>query len=453
MPTGQEFQEAIYNAHLNLGDRELRQGTPVMDQLGLPKPIAGNLATVFTLTCEGGKRYAVKCFFNDLADLRERYDAIHAYLASVNYPWEVGFEYLPQGIRVAGTWHPIVKMEWVDAVRLDRYIEQHLGQANLMLQIADKFAQAVNALNQTGAAHGDLQHGNILVTRSGELRFVDYDGMFVPALAGRRSHEIGHPNYQHPSRSERHFGSYLDNFSAWVIYISLLTVAADPTIWHRVGGGDDALIFKRQDFNGGIFSPGFGAIEATGDHRLRKLAAQLRSAVGQDITKVPPLKPINIDIAEPLSVAPASTVIDTEVAASAFPSWMPNIEPAEAGPASNPSVGLAWMISQLGQSPTAPVRFKVGVPRAVLLFVAAIIGLAGLLEARALISVLEAVIPAVGALVIASGIYWGPTVVTLRCERNSRRSMNSQVSERQPGHSGQASKASLSSVRRTSRIK
>lgn len=396
MPTGQQFQEAIQNPHLNLGDPELRQGRPVVNQLGLPKPITGNFATVFTLTCDGAKRYAIKCFFNDFTDLRERYDAIHEYLESVEYPWEVGFEYLPRGIRVGGSWHPIVKMEWVDAVRLDRYIEQHLGQSNAILEIVDKFAQAVKTLNETGTAHGDLQHGNILVMKSGDLRLVDYDGMFVPALAGRRSHELGHPNYQHPSRSERDFGPYLDNFSAWVIYISLLAVAVDPTIWDRVGGGDDALIFKRQDFNGGIFSPGFGAIEATGNDGLQELAAQLRSAVSQDITKVPRLTPIKVEIAEPFPIAPG------------LPSWMSGGEPAEAPAASNASVGgLEWMISQLGQFPTIPVHFNVGVPRAVLLLAATAIGLAALLGATAVISVLYAVIPAVGALIVASGTCWG----------------------------------------------
>jgi hypothetical protein len=48
-------------------------------------------------------------------------------------------------------------------------------------------------------AHGDLQHGNVLLmpgSRSTSLAFklIDYDGMFVPALADQPSGEVGHPN-------------------------------------------------------------------------------------------------------------------------------------------------------------------------------------------------------------------------------------------------------------------
>jgi thiamine kinase-like enzyme len=37
------------------------------------------------------------------------------------------------------------------------------------------------ALNRAGVAHGDLQHGNILVA-NGKPKLIDYDGMYVPAL-------------------------------------------------------------------------------------------------------------------------------------------------------------------------------------------------------------------------------------------------------------------------------
>ena len=66
MPTGQQFQEAVQNPELNFADAELKQGEPVLNELGLPKPISGNFASVFTFDCSHGKRYAVKCFFTTL---------------------------------------------------------------------------------------------------------------------------------------------------------------------------------------------------------------------------------------------------------------------------------------------------------------------------------------------------------------------------------------------------
>ena len=39
------------------------------------------------------------------------------------------------------------------------------------------------------------------MTRTGRLKLVDYDGMCVPALVGRRNLEFGVAPYQHPRRN------------------------------------------------------------------------------------------------------------------------------------------------------------------------------------------------------------------------------------------------------------
>ena len=80
------------------------------------------------------------------------------------------------------------------------------------------------------------------------LCLVDYDGLYVPALAGSLPGENGHPNYQHPDRAAKHYGPELDNFFAWVIYGSLAAVAADSSLWTKLGGGDDCLLLRRADF-------------------------------------------------------------------------------------------------------------------------------------------------------------------------------------------------------------
>src|SRR5439155_9947810 len=98
-----------------------------------------------------------------------------------------------------------------------------------------------------GISHGDLQHGNVLVV-GGELRLIDYDGMFVPEFAGTMSKECGHLNYQHPARTEFDYGPSLDNFSSWVIAVSLAAVCVHPELWTKYSGGDECLIFRREDF-------------------------------------------------------------------------------------------------------------------------------------------------------------------------------------------------------------
>src|SRR5438093_695743 len=78
-------------------------------------------------------------------------------------------------------------------------------------------------LREAGMAHADLQHGNVLLIPGSKdnalaLRLVDYDGMYVPALADRPSGELGHPNYQHPLRVDQAgYNPGVDRFSHLVI--------------------------------------------------------------------------------------------------------------------------------------------------------------------------------------------------------------------------------------------
>lgn len=72
-----------------------------------------------------------------------------------------------------------------------------------------------------------------MVNPAGELKLVDYDGMYVPQLEGLPTVDGGHVAYQHPARSKdaRLFAG-LDHFSAvLVIYVSLRALAADPSLW------------------------------------------------------------------------------------------------------------------------------------------------------------------------------------------------------------------------------
>ena len=71
----------------------------------------------------------------------------------------------------------------------------------MIADFAGKFVRMVRDLSALNIAHGDLQHGNLLVTPSGEPKLIDYDGMFVPGLAKIGACEKGHVNYQSPTRT------------------------------------------------------------------------------------------------------------------------------------------------------------------------------------------------------------------------------------------------------------
>ena len=245
-PTPQDYNEAVQNPRLAFTDPDLRLGQPELTRLGLPRPICGNFACVYNIR-SNGQRWAARCFMNDVPDLQHRYSAISQCLTKANLPYTVPFTYLSGGIKLQGRSYPLVKMQWVQGEPLNVFVGRTIWYPQTLLSLAKGWLQVITALRALNIAHGDLQHGNILVTGGG-LHLIDYDGMFVPALAGDQSNELGHRNYQLPSRSGHDYGPYLDNFSAWVVYVSLVALAVHPELWSTYDGGDECLIFRKEDF-------------------------------------------------------------------------------------------------------------------------------------------------------------------------------------------------------------
>lgn len=292
-PSATAYMEALQDPASCFSDPELAAGAPALTPLGLPQALSGNVATVFRVNCSTGRSYAVRCFIRSFENEERRYSAIAAHLDRLAPTWRVGFELQPEGILVDGERWPMVKMEWSAGESLTSYLERNLWNSSAIAYLALRFATLAQELRDAGIAHGDLQHGNILVAPGGDLRLIDYDAMFVPGLDGLGSNERGHRNYQHPGRAQQDFGPDLDHFPSWVIYTSLVAVATDPLLWGRLDGGDECLIFRQDDLENPGTSPAFAALGASGDESLTALAAMLRSFLARDIAAVPPLKPAN----------------------------------------------------------------------------------------------------------------------------------------------------------------
>ena len=188
----------------------------------------------------------------------------------------VAFEFLTKGIRIRGHWYPILKMQWIEGVPLEQYIAKHRYDPIKLQELARDWLEMAATLQRLGIAHGDLQHANVLVTPKG-IRLIDYDCMFVPALRGRASKELGHRNYQHPLRTSTEFSQTLDNFSIWVIYVTLILVGLNPELWKRFDGGDDCLLFRQRDFQYPDESEVFNALERQNDEALRAVGSLFKS--------------------------------------------------------------------------------------------------------------------------------------------------------------------------------
>jgi hypothetical protein len=280
-PTPQDYNEAVQNPQYSFSDRELQGGSCELTALGLPKPITGNFASVYRLRCKG-RDWAVRCFWRELADMQQRYAAISAHLVAARLPYTVSFEYQPQGIRVRGSWYPILKMEWVEGQLLNEYLVSRLHDPASLQALMERWMRLATDLERAGCAHGDLQHGNVLVVND-ELKLVDYDGMFVPTLVGLGSHELGHQHYQHPRRGAMDFNPQLDRFSAWVIYVSISALQVDPSLWTTTQAGDERLLFRRQDFEDPASSAFLTLLTHHPDPGLQALAARFRALLDEPL--------------------------------------------------------------------------------------------------------------------------------------------------------------------------
>ncbi|MBX9692583.1 MAG: hypothetical protein K2Z81_09380 [Cyanobacteria bacterium] len=243
-PTPQDFNEAIQNPSSCFSDKDLRSGRVKMGPLGLPIPITGAFASVYKVSANGAD-WAVRCFLTHREEQQDRYKKVSEFVQADELHCTVPFYYLSEGIKVKGTWYPILKMEWINGETLEAYLRKVYRDRKKIEQLIADFRKLAGDLDAAGIAHGDLQHGNIIVTGKG-LQLVDYDALFVPALKGAKSLEIGHPNYQHPARNEHHYDIMVDNFSCWLIYYSLMAIAVDPGLF-ELYGGDECILFKRVD--------------------------------------------------------------------------------------------------------------------------------------------------------------------------------------------------------------
>lgn len=253
-PLSQDYNEAVQNPRTSFGDPDLKAGSAVPGPLGLPLPCSGNFADVYPIRGADGRTWAVKCFTRPAARLRERYLAIDAHLRAARLPFTVGFEFLPEGVRIRGLWYPVLKMEWVEGLQLNAFVREHLDRPDHLGAVLGVWARLSQRLREARLAHADLQHGNVLLVPGAAaqrlgLRLIDYDGMWVPALAGHPSGEAGHPNYQHPARlADQTYTPDVDRFPHLVIACALraLAVAGRP-LWARFDNGDN-LLFREADF-------------------------------------------------------------------------------------------------------------------------------------------------------------------------------------------------------------
>ena len=298
-PSLSEYQEAIQAPALCFADVELQAAQTSLDARGLPRPVCGQFGTVYALET-ADRRWAVKCFCRNVPGLHERYARIGAHLDRHPAPCFIGFELLREGIRVQGRWYPLLKMDWVEGLTLNDYVKRGLRHPRRLQALALRWDELRADLQARRVAHGDLQHGNVLVAEDGELRLVDYDGMWVPALAGTASLETGHPNYQNPHRAAGDLDETTDAFAGELVAIALRALEIEPDLWTHHDNGEN-LLFREADLRNPQGSALLDDLRSLGDPDLARrvnglveacgvgLRADARSRTGKRSLPMPPV--------------------------------------------------------------------------------------------------------------------------------------------------------------------
>ena len=274
MPSCSDYRAAIASP-LSIKDPSLKGGKPV-EQNNRLMMYTGGFCVVFPFQLVN-KKYAIRCWHVKVHNIRARIRKISKKLSQLQLPYFVEFTFKDKAILTASGLQPIVKMEWVEADNLKKYIAKNRHDKVLMKKLADSFLEMVKVLHKNHISHGDLQHGNILVKKDGSLVLVDYDSMYVPELAGEKEEIKGLPGYQHPARySNAYVTPYADYFSELVIYLSILALIKMPELWNELKIEDsEELIFSGKDFVSKGNSPVFKRLLRCNDSLIKSLTKTL----------------------------------------------------------------------------------------------------------------------------------------------------------------------------------
>lgn len=209
----------------------------------------GGFSIVFPVEVQG-KKWAFRCWHNISNETIERNKKLSIELKNTNLPFLIGYDFVQLGIIVKGQKYPTTRMQWIEGDNLKDYIVNNCNSKSKLLRIADHFLKMIKEMHRHSFAHGDLQHGNIIVNKQDELFLVDYDSFYCPKFAGEKDYITGLKEYQHPSRQTNKLTSEkIDYFSELIIYTSILGVAYNPTLVDKYQVKDsENLLFKSDDY-------------------------------------------------------------------------------------------------------------------------------------------------------------------------------------------------------------
>jgi len=248
-PTKADIISSVINPQF-IKDTFLQGAIVQLGKTGRPIMYTGGFSMVFPLQ-KGNEKWAFRVWHIEIKDVKERYKQISNYLNTLKLHYFSDFTFVENGLLVNGKLLDTSRMKWVEGALLKDYLAANLTNPIALQKLADDFLEMTLALHSNSISHGDLQHGNILISKTGEVKLVDYDSICVPVIEGQTDIVTGLKGYQHPTRfSNGKASSKADYFSELVIYLSILAIAENPTLWEKYKvAGTETMLFSSEDFD------------------------------------------------------------------------------------------------------------------------------------------------------------------------------------------------------------
>ena len=321
-PLLSEYVSAITHASENLD--QLKHLEVVQDEHGEPYRSSGAFAVVFKMRDpRTGQLYALKCFTEEQEGRAEAYRKIEEELEVAGTTYFTSMRYYERELFVdssvsSESEFPVLLMDWVEGSTMELYIREHYRDSYAMEMLCYRFCRLAAYLRSQPFAHGDVKPDNIMVSDTGTLTLIDYDGMFVPSMQGENSPTLGTEEFRHPLRTPELFDATIDDFALASIALSLRAIALDSQLLDLYGA-PDRLLFSASDYRDLAQSKVMQAIwRLVGDKDLCKLVGlfvlahaeqSLASSSFQLFSTTRPEKPV---------VVPLSTEVTDEDLAEAY---------------------------------------------------------------------------------------------------------------------------------------
>ena len=186
---------------------------------------SGGMADIWLTTAPNGKHYALRRLHKHLRfnwTARRRFFSGCEILAKV-YDHEFIVDYVEHG-SVGAT--PYLLMEYVESDNLKELYGRHDPVLlDNVAQIIIDMAAALEHLHSSGFMHLDFKPENVLVTRNGSIRLVDFDlSQPIPDKPKKASSNPGTPAYMAPEQFQRlPIDQRVDIFAFGVAAYELLT--------------------------------------------------------------------------------------------------------------------------------------------------------------------------------------------------------------------------------------